>query len=134
MPPHLLMFKCVFPTNRTVSYIMKVQLKNKKYWSSLLTQQVKDPALSLQWLRSLLWRGFDPWPRNFRMPQAWPKQISYHLISYYHLILLLCSSVTSCPNNNLHSKGPDLDFCVAFCCHVSLASFLPSFLACLLAF
>lgn len=24
-------------------------------WSSLVTQQVKDPTLSMQWLRSLLW-------------------------------------------------------------------------------
>ena len=28
---------------------------------------VKDPALSVRWLR------FDPWPGNFCMPQAWPK-------------------------------------------------------------
>ena len=24
-------------------------------------QWVKDQVLSLQWLRSLLWRGFNPW-------------------------------------------------------------------------
>ena len=30
---------------------------------------VKDPVLSLLWLRSLLWLGFDPWPRNFHIPQ-----------------------------------------------------------------
>ena len=30
-----------------------------------MAQQVKDPALSL------LWPRFDPWPRNFHMPQAW---------------------------------------------------------------
>ena len=29
---------------------------------------VKDPALSL------LWCGFDPWPRNFYMPRVWPKK------------------------------------------------------------
>ena len=29
---------------------------------------VKDPALSL------LWRGFNPWPGNFCIPQVWPKQ------------------------------------------------------------
>ena len=29
---------------------------------------VKDLALSLLWLRSLLWYGFDPWSGNFRMP------------------------------------------------------------------
>uniref|UniRef100_A0A8D1TMQ5 ADF-H domain-containing protein n=1 Tax=Sus scrofa TaxID=9823 RepID=A0A8D1TMQ5_PIG len=35
----------------------------------LEVQQVRDPALlSLHWLWSLLWHGFDPWPRNFRMP------------------------------------------------------------------
>lgn len=32
-------------------------------WSSLMAQQVK----SLLWLRSLLWYGFTPWPRNFHM-------------------------------------------------------------------
>ena len=35
--------------------------------SSLVAQQVKDPALSLPWL------GFSPWPGNFSMPQAQPK-------------------------------------------------------------
>ena len=36
--------------------------------SSLVAQWVKDRPLSLLWLRSLLWREFNPWPRNFRMP------------------------------------------------------------------
>ena len=27
-------------------------------------QQAKDPVLSLLWLRSLSWRGFNPWPQN----------------------------------------------------------------------
>ena len=31
-------------------------------------QQVKDPVLSVPRLRSLLWHGFDPWPRNFCEP------------------------------------------------------------------
>ena len=31
------------------------------YWSSLISQQVKDPALSLLWLGSLLWHEFSPW-------------------------------------------------------------------------
>ena len=34
---------------------------------------VKDPALSLQWLGSLLCHGFDPWSKNFHMLWAWPK-------------------------------------------------------------
>ena len=33
---------------------------------------VEDPALSLQHLGLLLWREFDPWPRNFHMPWAQP--------------------------------------------------------------
>ena len=36
--------------------------------------QVKDPALSLQQLGSLLWRGFDAWPRNGHMTWAQPKK------------------------------------------------------------
>ena len=37
------------------------------YWA-------KDPTLSLQWLRSLLWHRFDSWLRNFHMLQAWQKK------------------------------------------------------------
>ena len=29
-----------------------------------MAQQVKDPVLKLQRLRSLLWLRFDPWPRE----------------------------------------------------------------------
>ena len=39
-----------------------------------MTHWVKDPVLSLQWLGSLLWRGFHSWPGNFCMPQAQPKR------------------------------------------------------------
>ena len=39
-----------------------------------MAQWVKDPALSLQWLGSPPWRGFDPWPGNCHMLQAWPKK------------------------------------------------------------
>ena len=34
----------------------------------------KDPALSLLWLGWLLWSRFDPWLRNFRMPQVQPNK------------------------------------------------------------
>ena len=36
-----------------------------------MAQQAKDPALSLLWLRLLLWCGFDLWAENFHMPWAW---------------------------------------------------------------
>ena len=38
-----------------------------------MIQWVKDPALSLQWLKLLPWHRFDLWPRNFHMPGAQPK-------------------------------------------------------------
>ena len=34
-------------------------------WNPLVAQWVKDPALSV------LWHGFDPWAKNFRMSKAW---------------------------------------------------------------
>ena len=39
-----------------------------------MAQQVKDSALSRLWLGSLLWRGLNPWPRNFCMPWEEPKK------------------------------------------------------------
>ena len=39
-----------------------------------MAQQVKDLALSLPWLRSLLWCEFIPWPGNFHMLLVWPKR------------------------------------------------------------
>ena len=42
--------------------------KQDPVWSSFVMHQVKDPALSPQWLRLGLWQGFDPWPRNFHKP------------------------------------------------------------------
>ena len=46
----------------------KKERKKKKsdcFGSSLVAQQVKNLAFSLQWLRSLLWQRFDPCPGNF---------------------------------------------------------------------
>ena len=39
-----------------------------------MTQWVKDLALSLLWLSSLLWCRFSPQPRNFHRPWAQPKR------------------------------------------------------------
>ena len=49
--------------------IQEANHKKHTHRSSLAVQQVKDPVLSLQQLGSLLWHGFDLWPRNFHM--AW---------------------------------------------------------------
>ena len=48
--------------------------QNKGFYSSLVMQWVKDLALSLLWLGSLLWRRFDTWPGNFHMPWVQPKK------------------------------------------------------------
>ena len=37
-----------------------------------MAQQVRDPVLFLQWLRSLLWHEFNLW--NFHLTSAQPKK------------------------------------------------------------
>ena len=49
---------------------LKKNHKGVPLWHSRLRIQ----ALSLQWLGWLLWHRFDPWPRNFHMPQTWSKK------------------------------------------------------------
>ena len=44
------------------------------YGNSLVVQQVKDVALSLEQPELLQWCGFSPWPRNFQMPWTWLKK------------------------------------------------------------
>jgi len=44
--------------------------------SSLVAKWVKDPAMSQQWLRWLLWCGLDRWPGDFHMLWVWPKKKS----------------------------------------------------------
>ena len=39
-----------------------------------MAQQVKDLALPLLWLGSLLWCVLDPWARNFHMLRMQPKK------------------------------------------------------------
>ena len=47
-----------------------VNLKSQS-GSFLVVQKVKNPTLSLQQLRLLLWYRFNPWPGNFHMLQVW---------------------------------------------------------------
>ena len=39
-----------------------------------MAQWVKDPTLSKQWLRLLLWHGLDLHPGNFHIPWVWSKR------------------------------------------------------------
>ena len=56
--------------------LLRVTQERPSKWNSLgnlpVVQRVKDLVLSLQQLKSLLWCGFDLWPRNFHMPQVCP--------------------------------------------------------------
>ena len=47
---------------------------------------VKDLMLSLQWLGSLLWCGFNPWPWNFHVPWVEPKPKRYKCILFSFLL------------------------------------------------
>ena len=48
-----------------VDHSVKKNFFSALWRSSLGAQWVKDLALSLLWLRSLLWRRVHPWPGNF---------------------------------------------------------------------
>ena len=55
--------------NRYVYCLYKTHLPTPRVvlWHTALN----DPALSFQQLRSLLWYGFHPWPRNFHTLWVW---------------------------------------------------------------
>ena len=61
-----------------------------------MAQKVKDAVLSLLWLRSPLWHGFDPQPGNFHIPQGWQKKKKKkkgrqrEIERVYNLLLLRC--------------------------------------------
>ena len=52
----------------------------KRYFG--VAQQVKDRVLSVQWLGSLLWCRFSPWPGNFHVPWVWTKKKPKVLFSF----------------------------------------------------
>ena len=52
-------------------------------WSSLVAQWVKDLALLLLRVRSLLWPRFDPWLGKFHMLQHGPKGKKVFRIIFY---------------------------------------------------
>ena len=57
----------------------KRERKKKIQGSSLLALWVMDLALSLLWLRSLLWCRFDPWLRNLCMLWVWIYTLMLHI-------------------------------------------------------
>ena len=64
-------FSLIFNTVLEVtSTAVRQEKEIKRSRSFLVTQWAKDLVFSL------LWHGFNPWPRNFHMTQAWPKKKS----------------------------------------------------------
>ena len=56
-----------------ISSTCRIHSDKSSVGSSLVAQWIKDPALSLQQLRLLLWLRFSPWPENFYILQVQPK-------------------------------------------------------------
>ena len=55
-----------------------------------MAQQVKDLALSLQQLRSLLWCRFSPWPGNLDTDKKKRERESVWVGVCVYLCLLMC--------------------------------------------
>ena len=77
-----------------------------------MVQWVKDLGLSLLWLRSLLWHGFDYWPGDCCMLQEWPKKKkSYSLLSTkgtircFGIVLVRTIVCVKCPVGCLVHRG-----------------------------
>ena len=69
---------------------MKCLLKFVSLGVPQCSSGAKDPALSLLWLRSLLWCGFNPRPGNFCMLQVKPKNkvcVPYSISNWQNLNL-----------------------------------------------
>ena len=62
-----------------------INFKNKQNWISFVAQWVKDPGLSLQWLRLLLWYRFNsltwelPHPTGAAKNQKLKKKLTQNL-------------------------------------------------------
>ena len=106
----ILLFICIASSVISLKSLFKSHFPR----SSLVAQQVEDPALPPLWLWLQLWRGFDPRPRNFHMWGTQPKKrkswggalslatlsknstlLPHHFISpFLEVITILYSSLT----------------------------------------
>ena len=73
-------------------------LKAHTSWSSLVEEQVKDPASSLLWLGSLLWHKFHPWSGNFHMLQVQQKKNLKKNYINTHFFLVVSRTVNARPH------------------------------------
>ena len=78
------------------------ELKKNKYEFSL-AQSVNDPALSL------LWHRFNPWTKNFHMPQGCPPPLAKKVCMYVCIYVFVCVCVYSfllCMCLGVYLNGP----------------------------
>ena len=83
------------------------------FQSSPVAQEVKDLALSLQWLGSALWLGFNPWPQNFHMQKKKKKVVrmtSKSASSAYMCYGETCNGNT-CPERKFYT-GSSESYCL----------------------
>ena len=71
-----------------------------------MVQGVKDSALSLQWLRLLLWHGFDPWPRRYQhVVSMAKKKVTIRQTPQYRTLLVKIRELTQ---TKAKSLGKDI--------------------------
>ena len=66
---------------------------------------VKDLVVSLQWLWSLLWHRFHPWPGNFRTLEARPKHIKRGSKSLKIRNMLIKLTEISCLTDQIYTNS-----------------------------
>ena len=74
-----------------------------------MAHRAKDLALSLLWPGSLLWCGFDPWARNFRMPWGQPK-IKKHKTKRGRKLSLLVDEAPCMPVSGVDSPEEENEY------------------------
>ena len=84
-PPFIYLNSLRISSNRS-----KLKRRNR---SSLLTQQVKDPALSVLWLRSLVWCGLITSTGTYVCCRRSQKKRGDKYEVYYERELRLCSGI-----------------------------------------
>ena len=71
---------------------------------------VKDPALSLLWLGSLLWCRFNPWPGNFHVPQVPQKRKKKKCLTQSFVLLFCLVSFYGHTCSIWNFPGPGVEF------------------------
>lgn len=73
-----------------------------------MSDPIKDPKLSLQWLRSVMWLELDPWPGNFHLLQAQPKRKTTTTTTMRYQDSYSCErSLVKCMSKSVHPRDKE---------------------------